>query len=152
MQAKDLTPLLNQYHAIKSKYKDAILFFQVGDFYETFFEDAKTISKVLSIALTERQPGVPLAGVPIHSARPYIAKLVKAGYKVAICEQLEEPKPGKLVERGVVEVITRGTILDDTLLDAKTNNYLLGVATDTKKAGIAFIAVSYTHLTLPTKA
>ncbi|MCK4353034.1 DNA mismatch repair protein MutS [candidate division WOR-3 bacterium] len=138
----NFTPLLQQYSRIKKKYKDAILLFRIGDFYETLYEDAKLVSKVLGIALTQRQKGVPLAGVPHHAVRPYIAKLVKAGYKVAICEQLEEPKPGKLVKRDVIEVMTKGTLLDDSLLESKKNNYLASVSSDGKRYGLAFIDLS----------
>lgn len=136
------TPLLKQYSEIKKKYQDAVLLFRMGDFYETFYDDAVIASKVLGIALTKRQKSVPLAGVPYHSIKPYIAKLVKAGYKVAICEQLEEPKPGKLVKRDVVEVITKGTVLDDTLLESKKNNYLGSIANDGKQYGLALLDLS----------
>ncbi|MBI4723211.1 MAG: DNA mismatch repair protein MutS [Candidatus Stahlbacteria bacterium] len=138
----NLTPLLQQWTRIKSNYKDAILLFRLGDFYETFYEDAVLTSKVLGIALTKRQPGVPLAGIPHHSATPYIAKLTKAGYKVAICEQLEEPKPGKLVKRDVIEVITSGTILDEALLEGNKNHYLAGVLQENNKFGLGFIDLS----------
>ncbi|MDI6840654.1 MAG: DNA mismatch repair protein MutS [bacterium] len=138
----NLTPLLEQYSRIKKKYQDIILFFRLGDFYETFYDDAVLVSKILGIALTQRQQGVPLAGVPYHSVQPYIAKLVRAGYKVAICEQLEEPKPGKLVKRDVVEVITSGTLLDDSLLESNKNNYLASIAYDNNKYGLALVDLS----------
>lgn len=137
-----LTPLLHQYKRIKAKYPDAILLFRVGDFYETFYEDAQIASKVLGIVLTQRQEGVPLAGVPYHAAEPYIAKLVRAGYKVAICEQLEEPKPGKLVHRDVVEVITPGTLLEPQLLKERQPNYLMALIAERNMWGVATIDIS----------
>lgn len=137
-----LTPLLHQYKRIKAKYPDAILLFRVGDFYETFYEDAQIASKVLGIVLTQRQEGVPLAGVPYHAVEPYIAKLVRAGYKVAICEQLEEPKPGKLVHRDVVEVITPGTLLEPQLLKERQPNYLMALIEERNMCGVAVIDIS----------
>jgi len=137
-----LTPLLHQYKRIKAKYPDAILLFRVGDFYETFYEDAQIASKVLGIVLTQRQEGVPLAGVPYHAVEPYIAKLVRAGYKVAICEQLEEPKPGKLVHRDVVEVITPGTLLEPQLLKERQPNYLMALIEERNMWGVAVIDIS----------
>ena len=142
MKEAGLTPLLHQYKRIKAKYPDAILLFRVGDFYETFYEDAKIASKVLGIVLTQRQEGVPLAGVPYHAVEPYIAKLVRAGYKVAICEQLEEPKPGKLVRRDVVEVITPGTLLEPQLLKERQPNYLMALVEDRNMWGVATIDIS----------
>ena len=137
-----LTPLLHQYKRIKAKYPDAILLFRVGDFYETFYEDAQIASKVLGIILTQRQEGVPLAGVPYHAVEPYVAKLVRAGYKVAICEQLEEPKPGKLVHRDVVEVITPGTLLEPQLLKERQPNYLMALIEERNMWGVATIDIS----------
>ena len=136
-----ITPLLRQYKSLKEKEPDAILFFRVGDFYETFYEDAKLSSKVLGIALTQRQEGVPLAGVPHHSAKRYIQRLVSSGYKVAICEQLEEPKPGKLVDRDIVEVITQGTVLDPSLLPERRTNFLASIYPD-NISGLALLDIS----------
>ncbi|MCK4255347.1 DNA mismatch repair protein MutS, partial [candidate division WOR-3 bacterium] len=127
MKKSTITPLIRQYKNLKEKEPDAILFFRVGDFYETFYDDAVLTSKVLGIALTQRQEGVPLAGVPHHSAKTYIQRLVSGGYKVAICEQMEEPVPGKLVERDIVEVITQGTMLDSSLLREKESNFLVSI-------------------------
>lgn len=138
----NVTPLIEQYKRIKDAYKDCILLFRIGDFYETLYDDAKTASKVLGIALTKKQKGVPLAGVPHHAVESYIAKLVKSGYKVAICEQMEEPKPGKLVDREVVEVITKGTLVDDNLLDTNRNNYLAAICPGSDKYGFAFVDLS----------
>jgi len=124
----ELTPLMKQYFAIRVNYPDALLFFQVGDFYELFFEDAKTAAAFLGIALTKRgkingEP-IPLCGVPVHALDHYVTKLIKGGFKVALCDQLEEPKPGKLVDRGVTQVLTPGTLTDSKLLDEKSASYL----------------------------
>ncbi|MFH1230845.1 MAG: DNA mismatch repair protein MutS, partial [Planctomycetota bacterium] len=126
-----MTPLMEQYQAIKTKYADEILFFRLGDFYEMFYDDAKTASKVLGITLTSRfkdQKTVPMAGVPYHSANTYINRLLKAGYKVAVCEQTEPAELAEgLVDRSVVRVITPGTIVEDNLLDSKTPNFLCAI-------------------------
>ena len=126
------TPLMEQYLKIKSDYQDTILLYRMGDFYETFYEDAKTISKVLGIALTKRAHGksadVPLAGFPYHALDNYLHKLVNAGYRVAICEQIEDPKLAKgIVKRNVIEVVTPGATLSDKLLDHKANNFLAAI-------------------------
>ncbi len=125
------TPLMKQYFSIKSKYPDAILLFRVGDFYETFGEDAKTAARILGITLTSRNNGgddTALAGFPHHSVEVYIPRLVKAGFRVAICDQLEKPSPNKkVVKRGVTEVITPGVVTGDSLLNQKRNNYLAAV-------------------------
>ncbi len=121
-----LTPMMKQYMEIKRKYKDAILLFRLGDFYEAFFEDAKTISKVLNIVLTKRQ-NAPMAGIPHHALETYLKKLVDAGYKVAICEQVEDPRAAKgLVKREVIRVVTPGTLLEDELLPV-SNNYIFSL-------------------------
>ncbi len=122
-----LTPMMRQYLEIKRKYEDAILLFRLGDFYEAFFEDAKTVSKVLNIVLTKRQ-GAPMAGIPYHALDSYLKRLVDAGYKVAICEQVEDPSKAKgLVEREVVRVVTPGTIIEDELMSSSSNNFILSV-------------------------
>ncbi len=123
------TPLMQQYHTIKAQYQDALLFFQVGDFFELFYEDARQAALFLGIALTARGKSktgdpIPLCGVPVHAKDHYIAKLIKGGFNVAICEQLELPKPGTVVRRGITQVITPGTITDSKLLDAKSASYL----------------------------
>ncbi|MCD6450483.1 MAG: DNA mismatch repair protein MutS [Thermotogaceae bacterium] len=121
-----LTPMMKQYLDIKKKYKDAILLFRLGDFYEAFFDDAKIVSKVLNIVLTKRQTA-PMAGIPYHALDAYLKKLVDAGYKVAICEQMEDPRQAKgIVKREVVRVVTPGTILEDELLPS-SNNYILSI-------------------------
>ncbi len=142
MKKSTITPLIRQYKNLKEKEPDAILFFRVGDFYETFYDDAVLTSKVLGIALTQRQEGVPLAGVPHHSAKTYIQRLVSGGYKVAICEQMEEPVPGKLVERDIVEVITQGTMLDSSLLREKESNFLVSIYLGNEISGLALLDIS----------
>jgi len=130
-KVKKQTPLMKQYFAIKAKHPDAILLFRVGDFYETFSEDAIAASKALGIVLTARNNGgskIELAGFPYHSLPLYLPRLVKAGFRVAICEQLERPsKEKKIVRRGVTEVVTPGVTTDDKLLDHNRNNYLASV-------------------------
>ena len=125
------TPMMRQYTEIKRQHKDALLFFRMGDFYEMFFEDAKLASKVLGITLTSRskaEGSVPMAGVPHHSADSYIRRLIKAGYKVAICDQLQDPEEAKgIVDRGVTRIITPGTITEDAFLEDKSNNFLIAV-------------------------
>ncbi|MFQ5868210.1 MAG: DNA mismatch repair protein MutS, partial [bacterium] len=136
---------MEQYHRIKKEYPDTILFFRLGDFYEMFGDDAKLGSKVLEIALTSRQK-VPMCGVPYHSASKYIASLIKAGHKVAICEQLEDAKVAKdLVKRDVIRVITPGTILEENLLPEKSNNFLAAIYLErpnVERAGLAFVDIS----------
>lgn len=123
----ELTPMMRQYHEAKAQHPDAILFFHLGDFYETFFEDAELVARELEIALTKRD-GHPMAGVPVRKAEVYIQRLLKKGYKVALCEQLERPGPGKkLLKRGVVRVLTPGTVLEDEGLDAGQDAFLLAV-------------------------
>lgn len=142
-----VTPLMNQYRKIKESNPDTILLFRVGDFFETFDEDAKTSSKVLGITLTKRSNGaagdVPLAGFPHHAIDSYLPKLVRAGYRVAICEQMENPKFAKgIVKREVVEVVTPGVTLSDKLLDHKKNNYLMAIFLSDNAAGISFCDIS----------
>jgi len=138
---------MKQYNAIKNKYPDAMLLFRVGDFYETFGEDAKKAAKVLGIILTKRGAGseteTALAGFPHHSLNTYLPKLVKAGMRVAICDQLEDPKMTKtIVKRGVTELITPGVSLNDEVLQSKTNNFLAAIHFDKKQLGISFLDVS----------
>lgn len=141
------TPLMKQFLAIKAKYPDAILLFRVGDFYETFGEDAILASKVLGIVLTRRANGsgqfIELAGFPHHSIDTYLPKLVRAGYKVAICDQLEDPKlTKKIVKRGITELVTPGVAYNEQLLSHKENNYLAAVHFDRDMAGVAFLDIS----------
>ena len=141
------TPLMKQYKEIKSNFEDSILFFRLGDFYEMFFEDAVKASRELGLTLTsrnkEKNVDIPLAGVPFHSADSYITKLVSKGYKVAICEQTEDPKMAKgIVKREVVKIITPGTVVDVEALDAKSNNYLMSILEIENKLGIAYIDIT----------
>ena len=143
------TPLMQQYHAIKARYPHALLLFRLGDFYELFYEDAIIAARELQITLTSRnrekgQP-IPMCGVPYHAAEGYIARLIRAGFKIAICDQMEQPGPGKkLVRRDVVRVITPGTATDGALLDARENNFLASVAKHASGSpiGLAFVDLS----------
>ena len=143
---KKVTPLMKQYNTIKTKYPDALLLFRVGDFYETFGEDAVKASKILGIILTHRNNGgdrTELAGFPHHSLNTYLPKLVKAGMRVAICDQLEDPKLTKtIVKRGVTELVTPGVALNDDILNAKTNNFLCAVHFGRKLLGVSFLDIS----------
>lgn len=143
-----MTPMMRQYLEIKSQYADAILFFRLGDFYEMFMDDAVTASRILDITLTSRNKGsedeIPLCGIPFHSSQPYVAKLVEAGYKVAICEQVEDPKTVKgIVKREVVRVVTPGLVIDSDTLQPKQNNYLLSLCCDRGTSwGIALLDIT----------
>ncbi len=141
------TPMIRQYLSLKNKYPNAILFFRLGDFYETFFEDAKTASRTLQIVLTARDGGnkkkVPMAGIPYHAVEGYLAKLIRAGHKVAICEQMEDPSKAKgLVKREIVRVITPGTVVESSLLEDKGNNYILSFCPGRDKVGFSFLDCS----------
>ena len=143
----DVVPLRKQYLQIKARYPDTILFFRLGDFYETFDGDAQIAADVLDIVLTGREMGknlrVPMAGIPYHAAEGYIARLIAAGHKVAVCEQVGEPTKGKgLVERDVTRVVTPGTVVDPSMLDARTNNYIVAIAIDRTRAGVAFADIT----------
>src|SRR2546430_2120022 len=143
------TPLMQQYHAIKARYPHALLLFRLGDFYELFYEDAMIASRELQITLTSRnrekgQP-IPMCGVPYHAAEGYVARLIRSGFKIAICDQMEQPGPGKkLVRREVVRVITPGTATDVALLDARENSFLASVAKHASGSpvGLAFVDLS----------
>jgi DNA mismatch repair protein MutS len=142
-----LTPMMKQYAEIKAEHKDAILLFRMGDFYETFHEDAKIASRVLGIALTTRDKGssnpVPLAGIPHHALETYLKRLVAAGYRVAIADQTEDPKKAKgLVKRAVTEIVTSGTVLSSSMLDERRSNFLVAVAPGRERAGLARIDLS----------
>ncbi len=142
-----LTPMMQMYLDTKEKYNDCILFYRLGDFYEMFFEDAKTCSKELELTLTGKDCGLeeraPMCGIPHHAVNTYIPKLVEKGYKVAICEQLEDAKEAKgIVKRDVVKIVTPGTITELTMLDEKKNNYIASIIYDKKECAIAFCDVS----------
>ena len=146
----NLTPAMRQFHQFKQKHPDCILFFRMGDFYETFYEDARTCSKVLGLTLTSRDKGsdnpVPLAGVPWHAVDGYLRKMLQAGYKVAVCEQVEDPKTAKgLVKRDVVRVVTPGTLTDDVLLEAKQDNFLAAVWQTNSASAISWVDISTGH-------
>jgi DNA mismatch repair protein MutS len=141
------TPLMKQYYSVKAKHPDAILLFRVGDFYETFGEDAIRASGILGITLTRRANGsasfVELAGFPYHALDTYLPRLVRAGQRVAICEQLEDPKLAKkIVKRGITELVTPGVSLNENVLNHKENNFLAAVHIDKKIAGVAFLDIS----------
>ncbi len=144
---EQLTPMMQQYVETKNEYKDCILFYRLGDFYEMFFEDAKCVSRELELTLTGKSCGLkeraPMCGVPFHSAEGYIARLVAKGYKVAICEQVEDPKLAKgLVKREVVRVVTPGTNCNSSALDETKNNYLMGIVSLENSFGISVVDVS----------
>ena len=149
---KKQTPLMRQYHTIKAKHPGAVLLFRMGDFYETFDEDAKTVSRLLGITLTERNNGeaddVPMAGFPHHAVDSHLPKLIRSGLRVAICEQTEDPAEARrrgsksVVARAVVRVVTPGTITEDGLLDARSNNYLACLAEAAGGIGLAWLDMS----------
>ncbi|MDU1641269.1 MAG: DNA mismatch repair protein MutS, partial [Staphylococcus epidermidis] len=142
----NITPMMQQYLKIKSEYDDCLLFFRLGDFYEMFFDDAKEASRVLEITLTKRdakkENPIPMCGVPYHSADNYIETLINKGYKVAICEQMEDPKQTKgMVRREVVRIITPGTVMDQNGMDEKKNNYILSFI-ENEEFGLCYCDVS----------
>ena len=140
------SPMMKHYENLKQQYSDCILFYRLGDFYELFNEDAIEISKVLDLTLTGKNCGreerAPMCGVPYHAAEGYIAKLVHMGYKVAICEQLTDPKPGQIVERDVIKVVTPGTVTEDSMLDERRNNYIMCLFKEREN-----LAISYSDIT-----
>jgi DNA mismatch repair protein MutS len=140
------TPMMKQYNLIKKQHPDCLLFFRLGDFYELFNEDAKIGAAVLNIALTRRPRGkdgdIPMAGVPFHAADTYIAKLVQAGYKIAICEQISEPNSRGIVDREVIRIVTPGTIMDESILEKKQHNYVMSLFVEQKFINIAFADIS----------
>jgi len=147
MPKQRTTPMIRQYLSIKEQYSDAILFYRMGDFYEMFFEDANVASGILEIALTSRNKKeanpIPMCGVPYRAAQSYIAKLIEAGHKVAVCDQVEDPSKAKgLVKRDVVRVITPGMVIENELLDAKDNNFVLAVAVKNDQIGVAGLDIS----------
>ena len=138
----ELTPMMRQYMEVKEKYKDCILFYRLGDFYEMFFEDALLASRELEIVLTGRDCGLeeraPMCGVPYHAVEIYASKLIEKGYKVAICEQMTDPKESKgLVEREVIRVMTPGTVIEESMLSERKNNYIVSVFLRDSDLGLA---------------
>src|ERR1700722_1790127 len=134
-----LTPMMAQYRRIKSELpKDALLLFRLGDFYELFFEDAQVGAQLLNVALTKRGV-IPMCGIPFHAANNYISRLLKAGRKVAICEQLEEARPGQLVKREVTQILSPGTHFDERMLQAEKNSFLAAIYAPGKLCGLAVV-------------
>ena len=147
VKKETITPIRRQYLEIKRRYPDAILLFRLGDFYEAFEDDAAIVSRECEVVLTSREMGkgqrFPMAGIPHHALEHYLAKLINKGYKVAICEQLSEPRPGKgLVERDVVRVVTPGTVVEPGLLKQKSNNYLASIVVEGERCGLAFVDIT----------
>ncbi|HMJ90993.1 MAG TPA: hypothetical protein VK530_14315, partial [Candidatus Acidoferrum sp.] len=139
MSEAQLTPMMAQYRRIKGELpKDALLLFRLGDFYEMFFEDAQICAQILNVTLTKRGV-VPMCGIPFHAANAYVSRLLRAGRKVAICEQLEEARPGQLVKRDVTQILSPGTHFDERMLNADRNNYLAAVAKNGKVFGLALV-------------
>lgn len=136
-----LTPVMQQYVQIKSEYKNEILFFRLGDFYEMFFDDAAEVSRLLNLTLTHRGTA-PMCGIPYHAAKIYIARLLRAGKKIVICEQVGDPKAKGLTERKVVEVITPGTAVESEYLEGNSNNFLAALSASHGGVGFAFIDVT----------
>src|SRR5882724_6926967 len=140
--ADALTPMMQQYRRLRSSIPaDTLLLFRLGDFYELFFEDAREAAALLNVALTKRN-GVPMCGVPYHAAQSYVAKLIKAGRRVAICDQTSEPQPGKIVSRDITQIISVGTVSDLDLLESKRANYLGAVFVDGGTFGFAYADLS----------
>ena len=143
----EFSPMMQEYLKTKEEYKDCILFYRLGDFYEMFFDDALTASKELELTLTGKLCGqeerAPMCGVPYHAAETYIARLIEKGYKVAICEQLEDPKQAKgIVKRGVIRVVTPGTVVETNLLEEKKNNYIMSIYKVSTYFGISVCDIS----------
>ena len=155
----EYSPMMQQYLSVKEQYKNCILFYRLGDFYEMFFDDAKLVAKELELTLTGRGCGqeerAPMCGVPYHSAESYIARLIAKGHKVAICEQMEDPATAKgLVRRDIVRVVTPGTILEGSMLDETRNNYIASIYLEKNRCGVCFADISTgevygTELSLP---
>ena len=144
---ESLTPMMRQYHEVKRKLPGKLIFFRLGDFYEMFFEDAVVAARELEITLTARNKDksgapIPMCGVPHHAVEGYVARLIKKGYKVAICEQLEEPRPGKLVKREVTRIVTPGTVTEDVMLEPNDNNFLASILQRGDGFGAAFLDIS----------
>src|SRR5690242_1542398 len=147
MSSDATTPLMRQYHAIKQQAPNALLMFRLGDFYELFFEDAVVAARELEITLTarnkEKGAAIPMCGVPYHAAEGYIARLIQKGHRVAICDQMEDPRLAKkLVKREITRVVTPGTAMDPSLVKPRENNFLAAVARSAARAALAYVDVS----------
>ena len=152
MAQKKISPMMAHYIETKKQYPDCLLFYRLGDFYELFFEDAQTAAKALDLVLTYRgyldDKPIPMCGVPFHAYENYLVRLVKAGYKVAICEQMESPQEAKkrgstaIVKRDVIRIVTAGTLTEDSLLDARTNNYLMSIVPVSGEYALAWTDMS----------
>src|SRR5215469_6811064 len=146
MQETFSTPMMKQYSDIKKHYTDCLLFYRMGDFYELFLEDAHIGARILNITLTGKANGkggrIPMAGVPYHAVDTYLAKLVKAGYKVAICEQVSLPTRYGIVDREVVRIVTPGTVLDEKALEKKENNYIVSLAIEEHELALSVADIS----------
>src|SRR5581483_2236428 len=147
MPGEPSTPLMRQYHGIKQQVPNALLMFRLGDFYELFYEDAVTAARELEITLTSRNKekgqAIPMCGVPYHAAESYMSRLIQKGYRVAVCDQMEAPGPGKkLVKREVTRVVTPGTATESSLLRSHENNYLAAVFWNGARAGLAHVDIS----------
>ncbi len=140
------TPMMKQYLQIKQQYMDCLLFYRMGDFYELFLDDAVTGAEVMNITLTSRPKGkdgrIPMAGVPFHAVDIYVAKLVEAGYKVAICEQMSPPNKRGIIQREVIRIVTPGTMLDEKALEKKENNYIISLSVEKNTLGMSVSDVS----------
>src|SRR5918911_2571462 len=142
------TPAMRQYHDAKQQHRDAILLFRMGDFYEMFYEDALVAARALQLTLTSRSKdsnggGIPMCGVPFHAVDGYIARLVKRGFRVAICEQVEDPRKAKgIVKRDVVRVVSPGTLTDSNYLDAREPAYLMAIVASSREYGVALVDLS----------
>src|SRR5687767_2833806 len=142
--ADQLTPMMQQYQSIRRRLPaDTLLLFRLGDFYELFFDDAKLGAGLLNVALTKRN-GIPMCGIPYHAADNYLRRLIKAGKRVAICDQVSEPVPGKIVEREVTHIVSPGTVSDLQMLDARRNNFLGALFADLKSGAFGFAFVDLT--------
>ena len=152
MAETKITPMMKQYLKIKNEYQDCLLFYRMGDFYELFYDDAKIASQILGLVLTSRgkieDEKIPMCGVPFHAHHNYLIRLVKAGYKVAICEQMEDPaeakkrSPSAIVQRDVIRIVTAGTLLEDDLLEAKKNNFLTTIVAGIDDFALAWVDLS----------
>ncbi|MDD2716056.1 MAG: DNA mismatch repair protein MutS, partial [Candidatus Wallbacteria bacterium] len=144
-QTDSLTPMMGQYQRIKEQYPNTLLFFRLGDFYETFFEDAVTASRELDLTLTsrDRKNKIPMAGVPYHAVETYLSRLIRKGFSVTVCDQMEDPRKAKgIVKREVIRTITPGTLLEENLLEEKKHNFMLSICSGNGNLAIAYCDIS----------